>query len=405
MNVPQRNSIVLVLCLAFQFHYSAGEGLSLQEMLDQYKINNPTFDHVAQPTQSIGVQAPAYPYASASSDPRFDPQVSNLLATNVLQMAHDVGETLLSTRSERTEVFSPISIYGALSLLLLGSSGNTYHELLSIMGLSKDQYLINNSWKIHEEFGLLIDDIAQNMRNDAHPRAQPNWKVYGGQRSNRLRNTNDGDEYKVSVANGVFVQQGFSIRPDYQSAVLSVYKSSMKSLDFTRDGVYATKYINDWVNEKTNGKIPEIVNFFQPDTKLVLASAFYFKAMWESTFIEGATGPKDFYPDGLGTTPIKVQMMAHGGTFPFYDAVEYDCRILALPYRRNLSTMYIILPNNSSRSRLRQLQSYLTADKIEDMISKMEWKTSIILFPKMHITNKVDLKKTFEKMGLHSLFD
>lgn len=97
--------------------------------------------------------------------------------------------------------------------------------------------------------------------------------------------------------------------------------------------------------------------------------------------------------------------MAHGGTFPFYDAVEYDCRILALPYRRNLSTMYIILPNNSSRSRVRQLQSYLTADKIEDMISKMEWKTSIILFPKMHITNKVDLKRTFEKMGLHSLFD
>lgn len=31
--------------------------------------------------------------------------------------------------------------------------------------------------------------------------------------------------------------------------------------------------------------------------------------------------------------------------------------------------------------------------------------SSIILFPKMHITNKVDLKKTFERMGLHSLFD
>lgn len=109
-------------------------------------------------------------------------------------MAHDVGETLLNSRSEKTEVFSPISIYGALSLLLLGSSGNTYQELLKIMGLNKgkefhcfpnferffyqtkcplclpDQYLANNSWKIHEEFGLLIDDIAQDTRNDAHPR-------------------------------------------------------------------------------------------------------------------------------------------------------------------------------------------------------------------------------------------
>lgn len=33
-----------------------------------------------------------------------------------------------------------------------------------------DQNLTNNSWKIHEEFGLLIDDITQNIRNEQHPR-------------------------------------------------------------------------------------------------------------------------------------------------------------------------------------------------------------------------------------------
>ncbi len=57
-------------------------------------------------------------------------------------MAHDVGETLLRTRNEKTEVFSPISIYGALSLLLLGSSGNTYQELLTVMGLNKGKRFI-----------------------------------------------------------------------------------------------------------------------------------------------------------------------------------------------------------------------------------------------------------------------
>lgn len=76
-------------------------------------------------------------------------------------------------------------------------------------------------------------------------RPQPNWKLYGNPRSNGLRNNNDGDEYQVAVANGVFVQQGFSIRPDYLNAVTSVYKSSMKNLDFARDGVHATKYINE----------------------------------------------------------------------------------------------------------------------------------------------------------------
>lgn len=98
-------------------------------------------------------------------------------------------------------------------------------------------------------------------------------------------------------------------------------------------------------------------------------------------------------------------MMATGGSFPFYDSVELDCRIIGLPYRKRLTTMYIILPNNSTRYRLRQFQAALTADKIEDMISKMEWKTAIVLFPKMHLTNRVDLKKILNRMGLRSLFN
>lgn len=71
-----------------------------------------------------------------------------------------------------------------------------------------------------------------------------------------------------------------------------------------------------------------------------------------------------------------VDMMSHGGSFPFYESKEYDCRIIALPYRHHLTTMYIIMPNNSTRHRLRQFQATLTADKIEQMISKMEWKTA-----------------------------
>lgn len=97
--------------------------------------------------------------------------------------------------------------------------------------------------------------------------------------------------------------------------------------------------------------------------------------------------------------------MATGGSYPYYDSKEYDCRIIGLPYRKHLTTMYIILPNNSTRNRLRQFQATLTADKIEEMISKMEWKTAIILFPKLHITNRVDLKMILNRMGLRSLFN
>lgn len=90
--------------------------------------------------------------------------------------------------------------------------------------------------------------------------------------------------------------------------------------------------------------------------------------------------------------------------FPFYESKEDDCRIIGLPYRKNLTTMFIILPNDSNRQHLRQLQQSLTADKINDMIAKMQWKTAILLFPKLHITNRLNLKAILNRMGLRSLF-
>lgn len=98
-------------------------------------------------------------------------------------------------------------------------------------------------------------------------------------------------------------------------------------------------------------------------------------------------------------------MMSHGGSFLYYDAREYNCRILGLPYKHNLTTMYIILPNDSNRFRLREMQSYLTADRIEEMITKMKMATVAVLFPKMHITNEINLKSILRKLGASMLFD
>lgn len=45
-----------------------------------------------------------------------------------------------------------------------------------------------------------------------------------------------------------------------------------------------------WINQVTEGKIPEIISdTISPETKLVVTSAIYFKAVWEKTFIDGGT--------------------------------------------------------------------------------------------------------------------
>jgi len=70
-----------------------------------------------------------------------------------------------------------------------------------------------------------------------------------------------------------------------------------------------------WVNEKTNGKIKEIVgSSINPETRVILANALYFNAQWQETFFEGATGFKKFFPYGRDNDySIQVELMAHGG--------------------------------------------------------------------------------------------
>lgn len=69
------------------------------------------------------------------------------------------------------------------------------------------------------------------------------------------------------------------------------------------------------MNEKTNGKIKEIISGnADTRTRVILANALYFKAGWQETFIEGGTHLKNFYPNGKASNEsIMVELMAHGG--------------------------------------------------------------------------------------------
>jgi serpin B len=72
------------------------------------------------------------------------------------------------------------------------------------------------------------------------------------------------------------------------------------------------------VDEKTHGKIKEILPVgVNPDTRVILTNALYFKAEWQISFIEGATMPKKFYPLGREFVDnfLMTDMMAHGGKF------------------------------------------------------------------------------------------
>lgn len=348
------------------------------------------------------------------SQGQFEPSNNNnldVVANSVTNLAQKISRAIASSKS-KTEIFSPVSIAGALSLLLLGSSGVTRDELTKLMGF--DSQPINFA-EIHKSFGKLFRELVspepslytpvswrQNDKcnNYDYEDDEPSPPPKTNQRGKR----DTSNPLEVDIGNAIFAQRGQQFGERYEKLAQQLYQTYLKHVDFAHEPQKATSTINQWVREQTRGKIPEIVSQLNTDTLMVIANTLFFKAEWEEPFLKDGTKIKPFYPNGPNQAYRNVTTMVHGGCFPYYYWKEQDTKVLGIPYKKN-NTMYVFLPNDSDRSKLTRLQPYLTANKINEIISKMDVKTVSVQFPKMHLINSFNLKQVLEQLGVYRVFD
>lgn len=74
-------------------------------------------------------------------DPRYDFTSSTDVAKSIFDLGNKLTKLMLQTRNAKFEVISPLSIASALNVVLLGSKGDTFNELLSFLGYSKCKYV------------------------------------------------------------------------------------------------------------------------------------------------------------------------------------------------------------------------------------------------------------------------
>lgn len=157
-----------------------------------------------------------------------------------------------------------ITFPGALALILLGSNGKTFYEISSVLGLATGIDIESRSLQVHEQFGRMIDKLERTSG------------FFMGQ--------------QVNFAAAIFVQNNYPLRTVYVKTAQDLYESEVLNVDFQSNPGRAQETINSWVTQKTNGKIKNILAEEPlPETKVIIASAMYFKALWENPFFEGAT--------------------------------------------------------------------------------------------------------------------
>lgn len=327
------------------------------------------------------------------------PKNDEQLARAVVDLALNIGRSL-SEQSSAAEIFSPVSIMGVLNLLLLGAAGPTRTELLNALQLG-------DSTKIstyHRRASAMLNNLLATNPKELDKLAWKSASCVESDYSDEEISPPSAVSKDLRLATAIFTQSKLPLNDKTVTLASQLYAADTQSVNF-RDSLAATAIINKWVAQATNYKIREIVSgSFPQDTNMVLVSSLYFKATWMTEFIAQSTRPKTFYPDGTDRPSFKVDTMTLTACLPYHFERDLAVRIIGLPYSDNATTMYVLMPQNSTRTKLRSLQDQLTAARLDTMLSKMQLRTTTLNFPRMQLESSSNLEKAFRHLGVKSIF-
>ncbi len=229
--------------------------------------------------------------------------------------AFDIYNQAAANNPDNNLFFSPYSIYTALGMTYAGAKRDTEEQMRNAL------YFAEDAVSQHAAFM----DMSRKLN-----------KI--GQR----------DKAQLSVANGVFQAKLHekALLPEYQNILKKYYASEMYSLDFAK-AKESADYINDWVMERTNKRIKNMVSeqhIQSSNNGMLLVNAIFFKANWLKQFNPKYTNVMSFYP--VPEKEFPVNMMYARDDFSYTEVA--DMQVIELPYDEEELSMLVFLPIKSN---------------------------------------------------------
>jgi serpin B len=211
------------------------------------------------------------------------------------------------------------------------------------------------------------------------------------------------DGYQLHVANALWAEQDYKFLDSFLKLTESDYGAGFNPVDFKGATETARLTINQWVEQKTENKIRDLLKpgMVNPATRLVLTDAIYFKADWQAQFQEAQTEDEKFY---LSTAHknVTAPLMHRSGGYNYFDGGKFQ--ILELPYKSGELSMIVFLPKDMDG--LPVFEESLTAPKVRQWLSQLRPVPRVIVtFPKFKVTEQLELGSTLGAMGMPKSFD
>ena len=207
----------------------------------------------------------------------------------------------------------------------------------------------------------------------------------------------------LSLANRLFGEKTYTFEKPYLDSTEKAFGASLEAVDFMKETEKARATINQWVEQKTEKRIVDLVpsGTLDKDTRLVLVNAVYFAADWQRPFDKNTTQPEDFTVSA--SSKVRAEMMRQTGTFKYGES--NGTKLVEIPYKGGEMSMLIALPSDTND--IAKLEASLGADKLAEWQSAMKNERVALWMPKFEINpaKSTKLNDALKKLGMKSAFE
>ncbi|HJL17077.1 MAG TPA: serpin family protein [Sandaracinaceae bacterium LLY-WYZ-13_1] len=262
-------------------------------------------------------------------------------------------------------VISPASLSIGLAMTWGGARGETAHQMAETLHLGED---------------------PGGLHRAAHA---------------QLARWQDPRGYELHVANRLFAQQGTPLEDGFVTLTRERYGAPIERLDFGQREATRAR-INAWVDERTRGRIDELLPSGSIDalTRLVLTNAVYFLGEWRTRFDADDTRDAPFHADGGGAHPVPTMHV----TERFRHARADGVQVLEMPYAGEALAMAVILPD--ARDGLGALEEGLSVERLDGWLEALRERQVEVALPRFRIEMDapLQLKPVLREMGMPLAF-
>ena len=250
-------------------------------------------------------------------------------------------------------LISPMSLFLPLAILSKGAKDKTLNEFLKVLNDSKNENLYLNN----------LEEISKILKSDSH----------------------------LKMANSIL----------YNVKLEENFLQKVQNFDVKFDQLANLEQINNWVKEKTEGKIDKFTDKLDPTCPMVILNAIYFHDDWKEEFQHSDTSPQIFY---LSNNKQKeIDFMSHKFNNAFYYQTE-TFQSIKLEYKKSDIMATIVLPNKNIK--INDFVANMDSGSFFEMSNYNTDRKNVKLYlPKIKFENSCDLNEILKELGLKEAFN